>query len=76
MSIREPRDLVENYLGAQESARRLRALADQIEGASHARPLVKWRIDLSFWNPAWKEPPKSPFILTGQSFASQKCRRP
>lgn len=52
--IREPKQL-DTYLPADEAASALEQLASKIRACGDHRPLVKWSIILSFWNPRWND---------------------
>lgn len=57
--MREPKNLAE-YVSRDAAAKGLEALAADIRGGKigeHkecANDLVKWDINVRFWNPAWK----------------------
>ena len=70
MKIREPKTL-DTYLPANETAHALEQLAAQIRAQANYRPLVKWSLSLSFWNPAWNEPGwKGELIVRQLSYVS------
>jgi hypothetical protein len=68
--IREPKTLHE-FSDAESAARGLEQIAAEIRANADVRPLVKWHLNLSFWNPAWKDPtyrPPNDIIVAGTSF--------
>ena len=66
--MRPPKSL-ENHLPAWEAAEALEELAAQIRDNARVRPLVKWTLALSYWNPAWATnhtPPSSMTNIAGR----------
>lgn len=51
---RRPRNLDE-YSSAEDAARGLEALAADLRASADIHPLVRWYINVSYWNPAWEE---------------------
>ena len=72
MPLRAPKKL-ENYSAAEEAARGLEQIAAEIRACASARPLVRWSIDLHFWNPTWLPGvvPPDEILLTGSSFRNK-----
>lgn len=55
MKLRAPKD-IETYLSADEAGRALEQLAANLRAARDPRLLVKWSIQLSYWNYGWNDP--------------------
>ena len=73
MGLRGPKKL-ENYSPAEAAARGLEQIAAEIRACALDRPLVRWSLDLHFWNPAWTTPaarPKSGVLVAGTSFRNK-----
>jgi hypothetical protein len=54
MKIRRPRD-TEHYLPAERVAAFLEEIAADIREGKEKRPLVKYRLAVSYWNPEWEK---------------------
>jgi hypothetical protein len=72
-TMREPRKL-SDYCSAVEAAEGLEQLAATIRANAEIRPLVKWYLNLSFWNPDWTDRFKASedHRMTGASFSNKK----
>jgi len=55
--MREPRNL-RHYSSAEDAAKGLEQIAEGLRRGAAKNPLVRWHINISFWNPAWKNEPK------------------
>lgn len=53
--MRAPKDL-DNYISAEDAATSLENLASNIRAHAEDRPMVKWNLKISYWNPHWLEP--------------------
>ncbi len=73
MPMREPKKL-QDYSEAEDAALGLEQIAAEIRAHAAHRPLVKWYLNLSFWNPEWKTrdytPPNGVFV-SGTSFSNK-----
>jgi hypothetical protein len=52
--MRKPRDL-DSYSTAENAVAWLRERAEEIEQTRESHPLVKVRMSIMFWNPAWEK---------------------
>ena len=57
MPTRPPRNL-DAYTDAAQAAAGLEQIAADIRAKARIHPLVRWNLNLSFWNPAWAAPMK------------------
>lgn len=69
MTIRPPKN-IETYLPATEAADALIELADNLKRLGKSGHLVKWSINLSYWNPDWIGPNPPDRIVRSVSYVS------
>lgn len=69
MKLRPPKNL-ETYLPAEEAAASLEELAENLKRLGAHGHLVKWTIQLSYWNPAWIGPNAPDRIVKSVSYVS------
>jgi hypothetical protein len=72
--VRAPKKLNE-YVSAEDAALALEELAAMIRSFRAQRPLVKWFIRLSYWNPEWSTQ-QGGTVLTGIDYASKPMGAP
>jgi hypothetical protein len=70
--MRPPKNIAD-YVSAEDAARALEELAATIRRMIEVRPLVRWSVQLSYWNHDWATRKGDGTILTSLSCRSPKA---
>lgn len=68
--IRLPKSL-DKMTTAADAAEGLREIADELEAEAHIRPMVRWHLTMSYWNPIWATDQAPEGFLRGISYSNK-----